>query len=519
MFAGITLEQGSYSRRLGGNTVQPNYTNGGVAISLLDATFEEDGATKNIDTLEVDPYEQIKGSFTLKFIGPTSSGVSFFVREVDNILKKAEDVYQNKRGLPVKLVFGTSDAAVLTSATTTFKDIILGESTSFITMDVEYTRLPIIGEPTNVDLTLTSTANSRIDTPHTLTRAIGEYRPSVPSPANLQLKLFNQQFTFPSGILLTANQPIVSLSGNAFYESSSAANNPPTVTVINENRLFAYSESSSATTGVLRFVPTSTSVVTTSGIIYGNGRSTFTSPPYAKDVDVYAVYRTTVSGTLFNVSMNAFDIINGANYSTPYKQLTHSTNPNIAYLGTVYTDDRISYNTLKLSIYPTGLISGALLIDRIILQPVDTYANRSVQVSKLDLPTFDPVNLPDTPTISGNMLMTFQSNYNATDTNRLTLIPSLTVSRLTGVVNTIVASKVPTYQGNISLFTKANDFEVLDTTTLGTAMSVLFVTTGSTYDSVSGIANWTLTNRIGQKTLVNWQLGQNLSAKTIVLGY
>mgnify|MGYP003471824362 FL=1 len=69
------------------------------------------------------------------------------------------------------------------------------------------------------------------------------------------------------------------------------------------------------------------------------------------------------------------------------------------------------------------------------------------------------------------------------------------------------------------MYTKFNDFEVLDTTTVGTAMSVLFVTTGSTYDSVSGIANWTLTNRIGQKTQIAWQLGQNQEAKTIVLGY
>ena len=519
MFSSISLEQGSYSRRLGGNTVQPSYTNGGVRISLLDNTFTENGVDKNIDMLEVDPYAEVEGSFTIKFIGPTSSGVAYFAREIDNILKKAEDVYQNRRGLPVKLSFGSTDTAVLTSAKTTFKDVILNESTYYLSMDVEYKRLPIVGEPTDVDLTLIGTSNTSIDSPYRLTRDAGSYRASIPAPANLQLKLFNQHFTFPSGILLTANQPIISLSGNAFYEPTLAANNPPTITVINENRLFAYSNSVSATTGVLRYVPTSTSVVTTSGIIYGNGLSTFTTPPYTKDVDVYAVYRTTVSGTLFNLSVSAFDIINGANYTTPYKQLTHSVNPTIAYLGTVYTDDRISYNTIKMNMYPTGLISGALLIDRVILQPVDTYANRSIQVSKIDLPTFDPISFPDTPTISGNMMLTLQSNYNANTSNRLTLRPSLTVSRLTGAINIIVASKVPTYQGNISLYTKFNDFEVLDTTTVGTAMSVLFVTTGSTYDSVSGIANWTLTNRIGQKTQIAWQLGQNQEAKTIVLGY
>ena len=91
MFSSISLEQGSYSRRLGGNTVQPSYTNGGVRISLLDNTFTENGVDKNIDMLEVDPYAEVEGSFTIKFIGPTSSGVAYFAREIDNILKIGED--------------------------------------------------------------------------------------------------------------------------------------------------------------------------------------------------------------------------------------------------------------------------------------------------------------------------------------------------------------------------------------------------------------------------------------------
>jgi hypothetical protein len=514
MFDTITLSYGSYSRRIGGNTPQPAYTNGGVLISILDETFKEDASDVRIDTLETNPYEDITGSFTIKIVGATSSGVMYFAREIATILRQSALSWKTFDGLPVRLSFGNSDQVVLKSANVTFKDVILAESTKYLTMDVEYTRLPIVGTMVDPDLSVTTAFNSTIDTPYVLTNAAGTFRSSIPAPTSLQVKIYDMAMMFPSGILLTSNQPIVSISGSLFYNGT-VANNPPSLNVINENGTFPYSQSSSATTGLLRYVPTTTNPILSSGIIYANGRtSNVVTQMYAKNADVYAVYRTTVSGTLFNVAMVANNITNGGQYVTPYTQLQHSTSPQIAYLGTLYTDDRLANSKLSLSMYPTGLISGALIIDRVIVQALDSYAARSIQISKFDLTTQDPITNPETPSTSGTFLLSLYANYNAaaSDFNRFTFLPNIIANRGS------VARKIPSYQGNIALFTKPQYLELGDSTLQGTTISTLFLSTGSTYDTVSGQANWTFTNRISQKALVTWQVASITNPKIIVLG-
>lgn len=505
----IRLEFGTYSLTIGSDD-DLTTSFGGVKIRMLTDTFEEDDSEYLGNAESYEYYKPVKGKFDLKITGPTASGVLFFYNRLHELAKLPERYINEEVNTPLLLYFGNSRIAVLRSMELKSwdKQISLNDLKA-MTVSVEYEREPLIGGslayPATLVLSSRTSFVQSIKQPNIVNSS--SMFGSIPSPINMQMGFADMKTTFPSGFFLMSNFKITTISGGMFYNTSTYPASPRQ-SLINENSKFAYSVYDGIDNhGILRTVPTTlnTSIIS-SGIVYGNGTSVASFGTISsKDVDAYITYRTTFSGTLFDVNLiaNYTNFNNsGKQTQTGYRRLAHSSTPNVAYIGRISGDYGIEYASLQLDIKAQNAISGALLIDRVVLHPTQEISN-TVFVSKISLPSITPA-YPDSANSFGIMYAEFLNSYVNNSLQDRPPRPSFRIFRESGV-----ASKVPSYRGSINLYAKKLD--AVSYSSPGTIyddgyFNILFLSTGSAYDSVSGMSNWVLTNNFNQevKTLVEF---------------
>lgn len=518
MFDTVTLQYGNQSIILTQNTPVVPATYGGVEISLLKETFEETYPDTINDLFESRLYDDVSGSFDLQIMGPTTSGIAYFVNRISSLFQLIEVNRKNQYGLSVIIKFN-NDYAVLSSATISYKDIMSMDTLNKVVVSVAYTRKPIVGRYNEVNL-FEFSSNPLILNTDTYTLLSATEQPFfVPSPTNVYAQFHNVSYMFPSGYFLIADQKIRTLSGSAYYHASIAQ-----TTTINDGVRNAFSVYTGAGTGVLRIVPTALGELNT---IKSNAASQpglgFADAFYSPNADVYMTYRTTVSGTLMAIQVSHYGT-NGKLSSTAYTDLPHSINPNLIFVGTINTNAPIGLGTTFLTINTTGTISGALLIDRIVFQPKNKYVSKSVFVSKFD--NSRESGGDSSISTSGVNTIVFRSNYMVSGESSISPYgrsgyPEFFIGRSTNA-SSVEGIKIPSYRGNITLLalyspnklTGGNSSFIANTT----MFSAQFLAVGSTYDTVSGLANWTFRDLTGLNTQVRWHMGYVQSPKVLVLG-
>lgn len=509
LYGSFFLEHGSAgSLTLGSDQEITNTTTyGGVQLKVMTDSFEEDDPKYVGDFESYDLYEPVKGKFKVRITGPTASGVLYFYDLLRDYAAIPERYWREQAPYPVILNFGNTARAILRTLDITAWDKQLQLSDlSVLVLELEYEREALLGSsqayPSEEFLTF-SQMTRPIRYPIATSGNMGFY----PSPVNVQFALGRMKTIFPSGYFLMSNMEIVSVSGGMFYGNTSLGiGTSARQKILNENSNNAFStyDGTNSDFGVLQTLPTAldTSILS-SGLVYGNGGRTDTAFNVGpRDVDVYAVYKTTYSGTAFDLNLKANYLYysnSGKQVETGYKRLPHSSTPNVAYIGRISGDTAITNATIQLDIKGQNAVSGALLIDRIVLHPVQDLHN-AVLVSKLDLTSINPSNL-DNSTTSGIMVAEFLSSYINTST-----IPRPPRAAFR-VLRYDKASKTPTYRGDINIYTKKLE-DVFPTDFVGTKYArgyynMLFLATGSAHDTVSGMRYWVLSDTFNQEVKVD----------------
>ena len=498
-FESVFLNYGTASLTLGKSTGAP-YTStiyGGVQIDILSDTFTEDDP-EYIGDFERDTlYTPVKGSFDVLITGPTISGVKYFENQLREFASLPERYYKEQAPYPTLLGVMAGSVGYMVLRTMQIKSwdkVLQGNDLKTVKLTVEYEREGLLGG----GLSYPDIPNHTATTDGRYPVVTSGYATFIHSPVNMIYGLGNQATTFPSGYFLVSNAPIVVISGGYFYATSPNTGHV-NQRVINEDSYSAFSKYNGARVdqGVLRTVPTTlnTSVIS-SGTMYGTGL------PYAlfggvyigqRAADVYVTYRTTFSGTLFdlNVIGDWQDYSTGKRGQTGYKRLAHSSTPNHAYIGRLSTDtSQIDYARLSLDIVANNAISGALLIDRVVLQPVEETYN-AIFITKLQLPSTNST-YPDGSNPSGIIALELLNATVNTFASTRSPRASLRIFRENRT------SKVPNYRGNINIRVKKLDILFpygLDSRLDRGILSYYFLTHGSAYDTVSGMANWQYLDR------------------------
>jgi hypothetical protein len=477
---------------------------GGVKIGMDWDSFEE-SPLKYADTFNTDPFEPINGSFNFTIKGPTSSGIAYFVRLIQDYAISAKDFYNERSLYPVKLfTFQSfySPTATLLDAEVEFDKEELVDTLLIVRGKFSYTRKAIILDKYDAEFP--------VGTAKPFTTQILQTLPNrTPEPTDLSVSFGNASEYMPSGYLLLSNLPFVTLSGHLFA-SGVASLNAPGMKLYNENANNAHSVYSTGfTDGVLGWTPQTANVD-----VYSSGNFVLSSLPeqeYTTDMDVYATVKTTYSGTKFTVSL-LFGALTGSNFeyiSTQYKVIQNVPNPTIVYLGKVTTNNNIYGSKPQLKLRASAA-SGTLLIDSIVCHPVsDPVSSATIFFPRTKItPSYAASGVNRTFGIN------IYSNYipmgdsSATPT-RLTN-PALIAYWADGGSTAPRGSYRLPYRGNIALFKRVDDItyfnRFIHTRTNGYWYGMILAT-GSTHNAIN---QWRLTLRNGTVPTFVWSYSKRL---------
>lgn len=489
---------------------------GGVILGIEKDTFKEDALEKlPPSAFRSEIYDDINGEFNIIIRGPTQSGIAFFARRIEAMVTTASDFFNQKSGF--NTFIGGSNAGGASSMMGTLKDgtftVLKEDSTKLLhTMraKIKYRRKPIL---VNSNATLTSIISAPgTSRPFEPTR-VTQVNYEVPTPTSLVVHVSNAAGLFPSGLILTSNTPIITMSGGTFVNVNGAFSSIPTgLALYNEtanNSFSGYSGLTEPRKGTLGFTPTSTAYnILTSGVYYAN--TGFNAPitplafPYYTQADIYANVKTTYSGTAFYVSFVAeSDYDYAPDVQTDEVLIQNIANPRVVYLGRLISEMSLNTMRLKMRLRTNAVTSGTLLIDSVTIQPITDESNASVLVSKLDLlvnTTYTRSTMP-----SGGVYTRIDSNYagNAGSLTSNKYTPSIKSAFYTGtlLIQSDFGYGAPTYLGNIALYRQKTDWDnynkFVSTFTIdySTYYYATFLATGSVMDTVSGFRYWCLTNR------------------------
>lgn len=479
------------------------YYSGAMPIELQLQSFSETPSMRSDNRfISTDLYEPVEGEFRFKASGPTTSGIMGVLYRIEGILDYAKQFATQKGKYPVRMSINGKSVLVL-DGSIEYEDIEKLQILKTIFATIKYKRRGIVGDAPSVtnSTSLTySSINGKIDTPFNTTLSTQNL---ILSPTDLVFKMYNTERYIPSGYLLVANQPLITISGAAFVSGS-----PSVFSTFNENTFNPFSTWASTSTGILGFRAADLTTYTTSGTVYGG--TDITNPTATLGVykaDVYAKLKTSFSGTLFGVSVLATGDPNqyGAKtVRTTETILGNFTYPTSVYLGRLESSLPFALSQLRLRVRSTNIASGILLLDQLVFQSVDDDSSKAIALN-----TFDGI-LPQevsTATVftSGNTALEIFSNYlPGTSDPKNTMYPVLRYYRETTAGNTVA---VPSYYGNPLIFNRVSDYDFTSTGSTS-KVSVLLFATGSTYQTVSGLRYWNFSDRHNNKVRTAISIGK-----------
>lgn len=472
------------------------FYSGAMPISLQLESFSETPSMRSDNRLiSTDLYTPVEGEFRFKADGPTPSGIMGVLYRIEELLDYSKQFSIGKGRTPVYLSINNKKVLVL-DGSIEYENINKLQTLKTIYATIKYKRRGLVGDnPAMVDSnTITyGFINGKIDTPFNTTLT-GQNL--ILSPTDLIVKMFNTERYIPSGYLLVSNQAIFSISGANFVVGS-----PSVFATYNENANNAFATYAGSTTGVLGFRAADLSTYTTSGTYYPN-LSDISTPslaiPGIYKADVYAKVKTSFSGTLFGISLlitGDQSVYGAKTVRTTETILGNFTYPTSVYLGRIESTLPLSLSRLRLQMRSTNIASGILLLDQLTLHSVDDDSSKAIALN-----TFDGI-LPQevsTATVftSGNTALEIFSNYLPGTTDpKNSMYPVLRYYRETSLANTVA---VPSYYGNPFILNRTSDY---DYSAIGTTsrISVAMLFTGSTYQTVSGLRYWNLSDRHNNK--------------------
>ena len=458
---------------------------GGIALSVKANTFKENIPIRQTNVTQ--PFEDIEGSFEVYIEGVTVSGCLYFANLLANTMDSAKRFFDGKTRSPVFLQNTGSPTrrALITEGSFTPTNIADGQTIKRIDGIVSYKRRAIIGDNVGGSVSqsnLIAEVNRPVST-------FSTNKNEQPSPLTITAQMQNVTSIVPSGILLYSNQRIFAASGSFFHSSTA---NPVGISLLNENARFAYSVFlGDGVTGSLRFAPTSLNTIVTSGRRFvGSDLTTENNDFYTGTTDIWANVQTTFSGSAYQVSVLA-DSNDGYLTSTDPIIIQNKPYPTWTFLGTLNSSSVLSKNRVDLKITPLYTTSGALLLDSVVFCPSEGEGSHSVAFNQIN--TYQETTGDIILTSSGNNTLTLRNNYLPLIDNDCQIYP------------TFVASRTPedtwkplTYYGSLAFYTVVND---IDASITGSKdVSFMLLANGSTYNTVSGLSNWTHTNRANVRT-------------------
>lgn len=479
---------------------------GGVRVKTILDTWIEENPVYNNDT---EQYEPVKGSFDIIMRGPTVSGVKNIQQRLYRIAQYIKQNNQGKTVFPQKLRIENEDMMFNDLTITPWDHYTSVDALKSIRFTLEYIRKPYIyrtylqyprtfgGTKYDNDIPLMTTNTN-----------------SVKAPMHLAFVLYNQRPITPSGYFLFSNYRIHTISGGLFtYQSQFSSVKHTAQSNVDENSNFAYSfYNGDIQSGVQKTTPTILDVpIVSSGVIYGDGTWDFKPNVIsARSADMYLVYKT-VGNTEYDIEIKASwfgdslsDYPTGI-VSTGIKRLQNVPYPTVAYIGSVDSQGYMEQGLIQTSITPKTLLGGSLYIDRVIIHQKGDVSN-TVQVSPVAVPLQSYGENTQTLT-SGTIVYEFLNKHPSSSYQQALIkdeIPTLRVIRQYPVfpynVYTNGGITVPPYKGDIDVYGKRLDPFLIPNSLVdpyGYAngyYNVLFVATGSTLMTTSGLNNWVYTD-------------------------
>lgn len=482
---------------------------GGVIPGIERETFKESPTSYVAPTtVNTDIYDDVQGEFILQIKGPTYSGMMAIAKQIEWALTGAEDFYAKRSTIPAYFIGNGLAYGLIKEATFEMLKEDTAKRYDMIRAKIKYKRKPILTSAGSEMSIVAFSSGKRPFTPF----VIQSMQSFAPVPTSFAIHLANAAGVFPSGFILTANQPIIAMSGTHFFKTG-AGNNPAGIALFDETQNNPYSVYSAGTGGVLGWTPPSATTIITSGLYYGDASTTGNAiaagrfTPYYMQADIYASVKTTFSGTAFYLSFLAeSNSDNAGDVATDEVLVQNAANPSIYYLGRISVDKTLAYYNYRLKIRSSAG-SGILLIDNVTVQPVTDVSNNAVLISKLNAFVNTPYN--QTTVASGNVYLRVDSNYtpNLSSYAAAKFMPTANIAFYLGsFASPTDYGYVPaTYRGSLAFYRQRHEFDHI--TGLGAASTSYYITvlaTGSAYDTPSGLRYWTHSDRVNQPTNIGY---------------
>lgn len=490
-FSSVSLSYGSLVFPFTGYTTEP------VQIQLMSIKEKVKGRNDSL-FVGAKSYDPIEGEIIIRATGPTTSGILNQLYEVEQILDAAKKFVQLKSQTPITMNIDNKSVLVL-DGFVEYVELQTVKTYKTVKAKVHYTRRALVGDAPSISTNefFSGPGNSRVSNVFNIfdTSATS----LIPAPTDVSLLFVNTDRYLPSGYLFVANEPIVSISGSDFYLAGGVTVNPPQLRLYNENQNNAYGVyTGGGTDGTLGFLPTNTNTVVTSGTVYGNGRITDTvSSVYG--ADVYGTFKTTFSGTIYGVTLTTTGGFPLETRQTTETLLGNIQTPTVVYLGRIAASQPLTTLALSLSVRSTNIASGILLMDQLVLQPYKQEGTRTIALG-----LFDGLLLTEStgvPLASGNIELDIFSNYMpGTTYPKNSPYPMIQYYRTTGTSlggNLRGKSATPQYYGNVYLENLISDYDraIAVGSSDSQTLSLMFLATGSTYQTVSGLRYWRMSDR------------------------
>jgi hypothetical protein len=466
---------------------------GAVKLQLIKNSWEDSGSEYVVGNTIFGNYRDAQGSFEFWASSPTASGTMFVLNRFQDVLNKAERFVSGKIQSPIYLEIDESVRSVITSAKLTYENLTSIETLKKWKCKVDYTRrglvLSSIGNTAFIDPSLGNQYGSVNSTLRERYVSTTQLTTQIETPVNAGIKFYNLDRYIPSGYFAISSEPIFTLSGS-WFNNSSVASNPTQLRTTNQNTFNPFSVYGAGTpdNGMQTFIPTNFSTITTSGqSVWGSFSNSDTFATTATAADVYATVRTTFSGTIFGVQVLGYNILNSQQCNTPETFIQDAPYPQVIYLGKLDAGSILSKTNLYMKYRAVNVASGALLLDRLIFIPSPDYNKSSVRlVSTVDL--YDDRYDTQTTVSSGNGYLILDQNYlpdlNAYDTKIYPKLRGYKERNAIGFVTTLN----PTYTGSLDVFLQKSMLDEAFSVTM--YVNGHYIATGSTYQTVSGLNNW-----------------------------
>lgn len=449
---------------------------GGVQFKLEQTSpIEDEGSQIKLDPIDLSTYYQdVEGTLNFRIKGPTVSGIVYMIRQLEVICDNAVKFSDGMSTRATYFEYGFTAFCLLKETKLVWKsppsDL---ERLKAVNLSIEYKRAGLVGVLQNyagfaTNVLIPSVASGIISTTkHTI-----EY------PASPAITLYNQDKYVPSGYVLFAENPafIRPFYGQTIYQSLFSPGPDFRTTVINE------STNNASDTYVFRYQPVDTSTFTTSGYLDSNLLLGIDVP--SNELDVYAVLKTTVSDVSWTVKVIS-EAKHGPNIETDPIIVPYTQYPKVYYLGRLSSPAYLGGSIYRLQITPTRA-SGYMYIDQVVLHDATKLTSRAIAIDEIT-----DLNV----TASGNFTVYIKNNYFPYVDIDYTFQqdPFIFAYHSQSLKNTPV-----TYKGNAFIYAGKYIDQVGDTNKSVIYMTMLMP--GSTYGTVSGLANWNLADRANGRT-------------------